>query len=140
MPYYSEILKIFCFMFLSFAYADNISNFNENAVLFNSKPLLLTKPQKKDDCTTYKIDGCQIAFYGEEKIVVIGKGDDFLAYCMSAVYAMETDIEKVKENAGLLFAFFLLSRGGEVQTWKTPGGLTAIITKEKKNFVFSVGR
>lgn len=133
------VLVLVCLV-LSCAYADNVKEFSEYAVVFGSLPPLDSMSEQDGEYTVYTVKGCKITFKGDERIFVQGDGVDFLAYCMSAIMTFEPDGKKLKDNAGLLFGNYLLSRGGDMKTWDTAGGLTAMIKPDETEVIFAVGK
>lgn len=133
------VLVFACFV-LSCAYADNVHEFSEYALVFGSLPPLDSMSEQDGEYTVYTVKDCKITFKGEESIFVQGNGVDFLAYCMSAIMTFEPDAGKLKDNAGLLFGNFLLSRGGDMKTWDTAGGLTAMLKPDETEVIFAVGK
>ena len=124
----------------SCATAENVDDFNEYAVMFGSLPMIDSLASKDGEYTVYNVSGCKISFKGNERIFVQGDGSDFLAYCMSAVMTFEPNSKTFKENAGLVFAFYLLSRDGTQQTYNTAGGLTVMLMKDSNEFIFAIGK
>lgn len=131
-------LVMFVCLIVSCAYADNESDFNEYAMTFGSLPLLETMATTNGDYKIYEFNGCKVTFKGEERIFVQGDGIDFLAYCLSAIMTFEQD-STLKDNSGLLFAFYLLSRDGTQQSWTTPGGLVALVQQDGQEYLFAIG-
>ena len=133
------IALVLCLLF-SCAYADMKEDFNSNTVVFGSLPLLDSMAKEKGEYTIYEVKGCKITFKGEERIFVQGEGTEFLAYSMAAILTFEPGKGNFKDNAGLLLAYYLLSRDGTQQTWTTPGGLLALIQPDEKEFIFAIGK
>lgn len=137
--------RFVCFLVLaclavSCAFADNFDDFCTYAAVFGSTPPTKSKATNTGIYTMYTVENCLITFKEESGIFVQGDGIDFLAYCLAAIMTFESDSSKFRENSGLLLGHYMLSRGGEMKTWETVGGLTALMSPEENDYIFAVGK
>ena len=133
------LLLIVCVMIISFAYADNMNDFNVYAGIFGASELKEYTESISDGkiIRDYRSDDCRIVFVKKDEklksIIVVGTGDKFLAYCAAAIMQFDTSSENRATNYGNLLSAYLMTVSGTADDDFVGYTVSGAVTGMKKN-------
>ena len=123
----------------SSAIAEIFDEFDIMAGVFGCNLFLESEKIETNGYEIYIRGDCKIAFK-DERIIIDGKGEEFVPYCMAALMAIDTDTSAFERNAGLFLSRYLLARDGTEQYGQTVNGYTFLFTKSDNGLMFTIGK
>ena len=126
------------------SFAIDLRDFNLNAMVLGEEAIDTASTVVSGKFITVSAGGCNFGFEEEEnrisRIIVMGKGESFLAYAMASIMTFDDSSESFVENAGKLLVAFFLVRSEKTQLANTSAGQLFLIEQLGDDYYFTIGR